>query len=73
MAAGGAPAPSRFQHAMQAVRFDAARWAERNRLDAAEELAAVVLPAPPLNPVRPSAERLAVLRQIVLDPVYQLK
>jgi uncharacterized protein (DUF1800 family) len=74
--AGGAmtaPAPGRFQKAMQSVRFDPSRWTAQLERGTADEIEAVMLPARPLNRVAHAPDQLALLRQLVLDPVYQLK
>ena len=71
--ATAARAPGRFQKAMQTVRFDASRWSQQTGEGGIDEVASAMLPAAPLNPIVPRAERLAVVRQLVLDPVYQLK
>jgi uncharacterized protein (DUF1800 family) len=67
------PAPSRYQKAMRTVRFDPARWASQLERGTPDEIETAMLPAPPLNPVTRPPNRLAVLRQLALDPVYQLK
>ena len=68
-----APAPTRYQKAMQSVRFDPARWAAQLESGSAGEIEAAMLPAPALNPVTRAPDQLALLRQLALDPVYQLK
>jgi uncharacterized protein (DUF1800 family) len=65
--------PSRFQKAMQSVRFDTARWTSQLDRGTAEEVEAAMLPARALNPVAHAPDQLALLRQLALDPVYQLK
>lgn len=77
-AAGGANAmtartPTRFQKALQSVRFDPAHWASQLDRDSRDEIEAAVLPARALHRVTSAPDRLALLRQLVLDPVYQLK
>jgi uncharacterized protein (DUF1800 family) len=67
------PAATRYQTAMQAVRFDPARWASQLERGTADEIEAAMLPARALNPVTRAPSRLALLRQLALDPVYQLK
>jgi uncharacterized protein (DUF1800 family) len=68
-----AAAPSRYQRAMRSVRFDEARWAAQLRETTVEEIAQAMLPAAPVNPIGPAPDRLAVVRQLALDPAYQLK
>ena len=58
---------------MRSVRFDEARWAAQLRETTVEEIAQAMLPAAPVNPVGPAPDRLAIVRQLALDPAYQLK
>ncbi|MGH8635515.1 MAG: DUF1800 domain-containing protein [Burkholderiales bacterium] len=67
------PAPTRYQKAMRSVRFDPARWAAQLERGTADEIEAAMLPARPLNPVTRAPDQLALVRQLALDPVYQLK
>jgi hypothetical protein len=58
---------------MQSVRFDPSRWTSQLERGTADEIEAVMLPARPLNRVAHAPDQLTLLRQLVLDPVYQLK
>jgi hypothetical protein len=78
--AGGPPANAvmaaartRFQRAMAEVRFDDRRWAARFGPADEASYARVLLAAPPAEAPDDTAERLARIRQLTLDPVYQLK
>jgi uncharacterized protein (DUF1800 family) len=66
-------AVSRYQRAMRSVRLDPARWAQALGAGSAEEVTAAMLPAAPVNPIAPAQDRLALVRQLALDPAYQLK
>ncbi len=72
-AANAAPPPGRFQQAMQEVWFNEAAWAAELRGADASSLARVLLPATPVHAVAGSPDRIALVRQLTLDPVYQLK
>ncbi|MGH8667135.1 MAG: DUF1800 domain-containing protein, partial [Burkholderiales bacterium] len=67
------PAATRYQKAMRSVRFDPARWALQLERGTVDEIEAAMLPARPLNPVTRAPDQLALVRQLALDPVYQLK
>ncbi len=69
----GAPAPSRFRKAMQSVRFDPSRWTSQLDRGTADEIEAAMLPAQPVNIIARAPTQLDFLRQLALDPVYQLK
>ena len=60
---------------LQAIQIsvDPARWPQGLGAGSVEELAAAVLPTAPVNPVAPTPDRLALVRQLTLDPAYQLK
>jgi uncharacterized protein (DUF1800 family) len=64
---------SRFQRSMSEVRFDEARWSSQSGAARNQELARVLLTAKPVNAIDDAQDRLSVIRQVVLDPVYQLK
>ena len=66
-------ARSRFQRAMAEVRFDESRWSAGSGGLDHDGLTALLLPAKPVSAIDPSQERLALIRQLALDPVYQLK
>ena len=68
-----AVARNRFQRAMAEVRFDEAQWSARSRSLDQEVLAALLLSARPVNAIDPEQDRLAMIRQLALDPIYQLK
>lgn len=72
-AASAAPSPGRFQKAMQEVWFNEAAWAAELRSADAVGLARVLLPVKPVHGVTGSPDRIALVRQLTLDPVYQLK
>ena len=64
---------SRFQRAMAEVRFDEREWTARSGTDDQEALMRLLLPAKSAHPIDPAQDRLALIRQVALDPVYQLK
>ena len=68
----GANGKQRFMRAMMDVHFDANRWLSQFR-PGDPLLARVVLAADPASPQAAGAQGVDVLRQLVLDPVYQLK
>jgi uncharacterized protein (DUF1800 family) len=68
-----AQARSRFQRAMAEVRFDEPQWSARSPALDHDALATLMLPAKPLAAPDPSQDRLAAIRRLALDPVYQLK
>ena len=68
-----AAAPSRFQRAMAEVRFDERAWSARSRALDDEALALLLLPVKPVSDIDPAQDRLALIRQLALDPAYQLK
>ncbi len=68
----GADGRERFLRAMADLRFDGDKWL--SRFPAGDPLMMrVVLPADPVNGQVASLEGSELLRQLVLDPVYQLK
>lgn len=71
--ANAVPVPGRFQKAMQDVWFDEAAWAAQLRGTDASGLARALLPVKPVHAVSGSQDRIALVRQLTLDPVYQLK
>ncbi len=68
----GANGKERFMRAMMDVHFDANRWLSQFR-PGDSLLARVVLAADPARPKAAGAQGVDMLRQLVLDPVYQLK
>ncbi|MCC6534728.1 MAG: DUF1800 domain-containing protein [Burkholderiales bacterium] len=66
-------ARGRFQLAMQQVGLDPAIWPRQYAALDAERLVRVVLPATPAHSTAMEADPLARVRQLALDPVYQLK
>jgi hypothetical protein len=66
-------ARTRFQRAMGEVRFDEARWAEQSGVSTPADLVGLLLPLKPANTFDNAQDRIATIRQITLDPVYQLK
>jgi len=72
-AANAPPPPGRFQKAMQEVWFNEVAWAAELRGVDAAGLERVLLPAKPVHAVTASQDRIALVRQLTLDPVYQLK
>ena len=68
----GANRRQRFMRAMMDVHFDANRWLSQFR-PGDPLLARVVLAAAPASPQAAGMQGADLLRQLVLDPVYQLK
>ncbi len=68
----GANARERFRRAMMDVHFDANRWLSQFR-PGDPLMARVVLAADPANPQPAGMQGIDLLRQVVLDPMYQLK
>ena len=68
----GANGRQRFMRAMMDVHFDANRWLSQFR-PGDPLLARVVLAAAPASPQAAGMQGADLLRQLVLDPVYQLK
>ena len=68
----GANRGQRFMRAMMDVHFDANRWLSQFR-PGDPLLARVVLAAAPASPQAAGMQGADLLRQLVLDPVYQLK
>ena len=68
----GANGKRRFMRAMMDVHFDANRWLSQFR-PGDPLLARVVLAAAPASPQTAGMQGADLLRQLVLDPVYQLK
>jgi uncharacterized protein (DUF1800 family) len=68
-----AAARSRFQRAMAEVRFDEPQWSARSPALDPNALALLLLPAKPVNAIDSEQDRMALIRQLALDPVYQLK
>ena len=66
-------ARSRFERALAEVRFDEPQWSARSRAADPDALAALMLAAKPAHAIDPAQGRLASIRQLALDPVYQLK
>jgi hypothetical protein len=62
----------RFVRAMLDIHFDGDKWLSQYR-PGDPQLAKVVLAADPVNSPATSAQGVELLRQLVLDPVYQLK
>jgi uncharacterized protein (DUF1800 family) len=74
-AAANPPNPNagRFQRAMQEVRFDPATWLAKTAEPDPAKWANVLLPTKPVHPLPKERNVLAQLRQLTLDPVYQLR
>ena len=68
----GGDGKERFMRAMMDIHFDANRWLSQFR-PGDPLLARVVLAADPANPQPAGMQGIDLLRQIVLDPTYQLK
>jgi len=68
-----AAARTRFQRGLSEVRFDEGRWSAEIGFSDNGDLARMLLPIKPALPADEAPDRLAAIRQIVLDPVYQLK
>ena len=69
-----AAAPSRFQRAMAEVRFDEPQWSARARATTdPDKFALLLLPVKPAHTLDPTQDRITLIRQLALDPVYQLK
>jgi len=68
-----AAARTRFQRGLSEVRFDEGRWTAESGGAGNGDLARVLLPIKPTLPQDDAPDRLTAIRQIVLDPVYQLK
>ena len=68
----GADVRERLARAMMDIRFDGDKWLSRFA-PGDPLLVKVVLAADPLNPPAASTSGTELLRQLVLDPVYQLK
>ncbi len=70
--AGAGAANDRFVRALRDIHFDGPQWLSQFRAGD-ELLVRVVLPAEPFNGQIPGLQGTELLRQLVLDPVYQLK
>ncbi len=68
----GADGRQRLLRAMMDIHFDAGKWLSQFRAGDAQ-VAKVVLAAEPVNAPPADALGVELLRQLVLDPVYQLK
>jgi uncharacterized protein (DUF1800 family) len=68
----GADGRQRVLRAMMDIHFDGAKWLAQFRPEDAQ-LVKVVLAAEPVNAPPADAQGVELLRQLVLDPVYQLK
>jgi uncharacterized protein (DUF1800 family) len=66
-------AVSRYQRALNSVRLDPARWPRELADGSVDTLARAMLATSPVAPAQPTPERLALVRQLALDPAYQLK
>ena len=63
----------RFIRAMMAVEFDSRRWLSQFGAEDAAHLQPVLLAMAPVNAPITEAQGMALIRQLVQDPVYQLK
>jgi uncharacterized protein (DUF1800 family) len=63
----------RFIRAMMAVEFDSRRWLGQFGADDAAHLQPVLLAMAPVNAPGPDARGMTLIRELVQDPVYQLK
>ncbi len=63
----------RFIRAMMAVEFDSRRWLGQFSRDDAAHLQPVLLAMAPVNAPSPEVRGMDLIRQLVQDPVYQLK
>jgi len=82
-AAGGMSAPKgagrlpegreRFIRAMMAVEFDSGNWLGQFAREDAAHLQPVLLAMAPVNAPGPDARGMTLIRELVQDPVYQLK
>lgn len=68
-----AVARSRFQKGMSELRFDETAWMAQLRGGTVADAVWIILPAPPSSSVANDGDRIAMIRQLTLDPVYQLK
>jgi uncharacterized protein (DUF1800 family) len=66
-------ARARFQRGMAELRFDERAWFTQLTGAARADVARFILPAPPVVPIAAADDRLALIRQLTLDPAYQLK
>jgi hypothetical protein len=64
---------SRYQRAMRSVRLDPARWPQELAAGSIDAVTRALLATSPVSPAPPLPERLALVRQLALDPAYQLK
>lgn len=82
-AAGGMSAPKgagrlpegreRFIRAMMAVEFDSRSWLGQFAREDAAHLQPILLAMAPVNAPGPDARGMTLIRELVQDPVYQLK
>jgi uncharacterized protein (DUF1800 family) len=71
--AGAAAPAGRFQRAMSEVWFNESAWSAELRAADPVSLARMLLAAKPVHSLSAGPDRLALVRQITLDPMYQLK
>ncbi len=67
------PNAGRFQRAMQEVRFDPSAWVAKTAEPDPARWVPLLLPTKPVHPLAKERNALAQLRQLALDPVYQLR
>jgi len=63
----------RFRRAMQDVWFNESAWSGELRASDPAALARLLLPAKPVHPLASHPDRIGLVRQLTLDPMYQLK
>lgn len=63
----------RFRRAMQEVWFNEHAWAGELRASDPATLTRLVLPGKPVHPLAGHTDRIGIVRQLTLDPMYQLK
>ncbi|MSQ72642.1 MAG: DUF1800 domain-containing protein [Betaproteobacteria bacterium] len=63
----------RLERARSAIRFDANRWLSQFQPGEVDAMRRVLLPADPVGSPKAGGDGRELMRQLVLDPVYQLK
>ena len=63
----------RYMRAWMEIQFDSGRWLAQFPDGDAAAVRRVLLAAAPLNAPTPGAQGMELVRQLTLDPVYQLK
>jgi len=63
----------RFRRAMQDVWFNESAWSGELRASDPAALARLLLPGKPVHPLASHPDRIGLVRQLTLDPMYQLK